>query len=64
MSLGFSRLSGVAALPAFHSRREDEERASEVMQKNEQIIGVTQMEADEVIERVNTFVNEITGTSY
>ena len=27
-------------------------------------MGVTQLEADEVIDRVNTFVNEITGTSY
>lgn len=27
-------------------------------------MGVTQAEADEVIDRVNTFVNEITGTSY
>ena len=27
-------------------------------------MGVTQIEADEVIDRVNTFVNEVTGTSY
>jgi len=27
-------------------------------------MGVTQTEADEVIDRVNTFVNEVTGTSY
>lgn len=27
-------------------------------------MGVTQSEADEVIDRVNTFVNEVTGTSY
>ncbi|MBL9131131.1 MAG: group 1 truncated hemoglobin [Verrucomicrobiaceae bacterium] len=27
-------------------------------------LGVTQAEADEVIDRVNTFVNEVTGTSY
>ena len=27
-------------------------------------MGVTQEEADEVIDRVNTFVNEVTGTSY
>lgn len=27
-------------------------------------IGVTQEEADEVIERINTYTNEVTGTSY
>ena len=27
-------------------------------------LGVTQEEADEVIDRVNTYANEITGTSY